>query len=974
MATISKRVSWVLLLSLGITLGLKAMQQNTYTYESVPNDPLKARIYTLDNGLKIYLTVNPETPRIQTYIAVRVGGKNDPAENTGLAHYFEHLMFKGTEQFGTQNYAEEKQLLDQIEAQFEVYRKTTDEAQRKAIYQVIDSLSYEASKFAIPNEYDKLMAAIGAKGTNAYTSFDTTVYQEDIPSNQIENWAKIQADRFGNNVIRGFHTELETVYEEKNMSLTRDPRKVYEAMLATLFPHHPYGKQTVLGTQEHLKNPSITRIKEYYRTWYVPNNMAICMSGDFNPDEVVSVIEKYFGGMKPNLNLPKLPAVTPESVNEPIEKEVYGLDAESLALAWRLPGISHPDYTGLNLLSRVLYNGKVGLIDVDLNQQQKTLSTYGYVQAMTDHSALMLNGRPKAEQTLEQVKDLLLAEVEKLKKGDFNESILQATINNYKLNELYQLEYNTARANMFVNSFVHGVKWEDQVRFLDRMSKITKADIIALANKYLANNYAVIYKRQGQDPNEKKMEKPAITPIVMNRDAVSPFLKTIQQSDVTPIEPVFLDFEKDLTQLKTQSGIPVLYKKNVTNGTFELMYVFEMGNYNDKALGLAFQYMRFLGTSDMTLEQLNSEFYNLACSFGVYPGNERTYVMLSGLNENLPKALELFEKLLADAQVNETAYKNLVADQLKGRKDAKLNQSQNFGKLYSYMTYGPKSPATYILSADEMNQMNPQELVDRIKRQNEYKHRVIYYGPSSEKEIVSMLKKYHRTPKQLKEIPEGIEILPQLTTETQILIAPYEAKQIYMAQYSNRGEKYDKDTEPTRSLFNQYFGGGMNSIVFQEMREARGLAYSAWAGIISPSQLKYPYTVRTEIATQNDKMIEAINTFSDIINNMPQSEAAFKLAKESIITRLRTDRVIKSNVIWRYISAQDLGLNVDTRIQLFNEVQKMTLQDVVNYHEKWMKNRIYKYAILGDEKELDMEKLKEYGTIIKLTQEDIFGY
>ncbi|MGN0054508.1 MAG: insulinase family protein, partial [Bacteroides sp.] len=115
---------------------LSSCTSEKYSYESVPNDPLKARIYTLDNGLKVYMTVNKETPRIQTYIAVRVGGKNDPAETTGLAHYFEHLMFKGTEKFGTQNYALEKPLLDQIEQQFEVYRKTTDEAERTAIYHV----------------------------------------------------------------------------------------------------------------------------------------------------------------------------------------------------------------------------------------------------------------------------------------------------------------------------------------------------------------------------------------------------------------------------------------------------------------------------------------------------------------------------------------------------------------------------------------------------------------------------------------------------------------------------------------------------------------------------------------------------------------------------------------------------------------------------------------------------------------------
>ena len=252
-----------------------------YKYETVAGDPLNTRIYTLDNGLKVYMSVNKEAPRIQTYIAVKVGGKNDPAETTGLAHYFEHLMFKGTQQFGTSDYAAEKPMLDEIENLFEVYRKTADEAERAAIYRRIDSISYEASKIAIPNEYDKLMSAIGANGTNAFTSQDMTVYVEDIPSNQIDNWAKIQADRFKNPVIRGFHTELETIYEEKNMSLTQDSRKVWEAMDAALFPNHPYGTQTVLGTQEHLKNPSITNVRNYHKTYYVPNNMAVCVSGDF---------------------------------------------------------------------------------------------------------------------------------------------------------------------------------------------------------------------------------------------------------------------------------------------------------------------------------------------------------------------------------------------------------------------------------------------------------------------------------------------------------------------------------------------------------------------------------------------------------------------------------------------------------------------------------------------------------------------
>lgn len=967
-----RQIGLMLILLVAISLGSCTSK---YSYETVPNDPLKARIYTLDNGLKVYMTVNKETPRIQTYIAVRVGGKNDPAETTGLAHYFEHLMFKGTTNFGTQNYEIEKPLLAQIEEQFEVYRKTTDSLERKAIYAKIDSISYEASKYAIPNEYDKLMAAIGANGTNAYTSFDVTCYTEDIPSNQIDNWAKIQAERFENCVIRGFHTELETVYEEKNMSLTRDPRKVYEAVLSSLFPHHPYGTQTVLGTQEDLKNPSIKNIKEYYKKWYVPNNMAICLSGDFDPDQMIATIDKYFGGLKPNPDLPKLNLPKETDITAPIVREVFGPDAESVALAWRFPGAASKDVETLQVVSQILYNGQAGLFDLDLTQQQKTLSSYCYPMAMSDYSALMMQGRPKQGQTLDEVKDLMLGELKKLRDGDFDEKMLEANINNFKLYQMQQLENNDARADMFVESFVNGSDWADEVTALDRMSKLTKDDIVAFANKYLKdNNYAIIYKKQGKDPNEKKMSKPEITPIVMNRDTVSSFLKEIQVSVVQPIEPVFLDYSKDLSQLKAKSDLPVLYKQNTTNDIFQLIYLFDMGSNNDKALGTAAQYLEYLGTADMTPEEVKSEFYRLACSFFVSPGSKRTYVVLSGLNENMPAAMELFEKLMANAQVNKEAYDNMAKDVLKARKDAKLNQMQNFSRLVSYATYGPKSPATNLLSESELTYMNPQELIDRIKELNSFKHRILYYGPSSQDDLLAIINKEHQVPEALKDIPAGNNFEPLLTPETKVFIAPYDAKQIYMSQISNKGEKFDPSAESGRQLYNEYFGGGMNSIVFQEMRESRGLAYSAWAGMLKPSYLTDPYTLRTQIATQNDKMIDAINTFNDIINNMPESEAAFKLAKDGMIARMRTDRTIKMDVIWDYISAQYLGQNVDSRIQLYNDVQNMTLKDVIDFQNKWVKGRTYTYAILGDKKELDMDALKKVGPVIELKQEEIFGY
>jgi len=946
-----------------------------YSYQAVEGDPINARIYTLNNGLTVYLAPNSETPRIQTFIAVRVGGKNDPSETTGLSHYFEHLMFKGTQQFGTQNYEQEKPLLDAIEAQFEIYRTTTDPDQRTAIYKVIDSLSYEASKISIPNEYVKLMSAIGATGTNAYTSMDETVYTEDIPSNQIENWAKIQSDRFKNNVIRGFHTELETVYEEKNMSLTSDARKVQEAMLSALFTNHPYGKQTVLGTQEHLKNPSIINIKNHFYTYYVPNNMAICMSGDFDPDVMIAIIDKYFGNMVPNNNLPKLGPQPESPITTPIVKEVIGLEAENVMVAWRTGGAASKEADILQLMSSVLNNGKAGLFDLDLIQKQQILSGYAGANMMADHGVLMMSGRPKAGQTLEQVQDLMMGEIAKLKAGDFDPELLEAAINNYKLSIMNYLDSNSGRADMFVSAFISKISWEDMVNQLDRLSKVTKEQIVDLANKILRDdNYAVIYKRQGKDPDVLSIAKPQITAIETNRDAASQFLLDIQATQVPPIEPVFVDYNRDLSKLTAKSNIPVLYVKNPTTQLFQLQYVFEIGSNNDPAASTAFQYLNYLGTSTMSPEQIKAEFYKIACSYGVSSSSTRSFIYVNGLSENMGRAMQLLEEIIADAQPNPEALANMKVDILKRRVDAKTNQSSNFSMLQNYAIYGPNSPATNILSSQQIGALKPEDLIGKIKNLAGMEHRILYYGPLSESDAVAAINEYHNVPAQLVPAPEPKLFPYQETPQNKVYLAEYDANQIYFIQYSNRGEKYNPVNDPDISIYNSYFGGGMNAIVFQEMREARGLAYSASASLGQPSQLYDPYYFIAFIATQNDKMGTAMDAFEDIINNMPESEKAFDLAKESIITRIRTQRIIKSAVISNYLAAQDLGIDYDRRKNTFEKVQTMTLADVKAIQEKWVKDRTYIYCVLGDSKNLDLKKLETFGPITRLTKEQIFGY
>ena len=949
-------------------------KQVKYPYETVKGDLSEARIYTLDNGLTVYLSVNQEEPRIQTYIAVRTGSKNDPAETTGLAHYLEHLMFKGTTHFGTTDAEAEKVLLDDIEARYEHYRTLTDPEERRVAYHEIDSVSQLAAQYFIPNEYDKLMSAIGAEGTNAYTSEDVTCYTEDIPSNEIENWAKIQSDRFQNMVIRGFHTELEAVYEEYNIGIAQDSRKVWEALSAMLFPTHPYGTQTTIGTQEHLKNPSITNIKNYFNKWYRPNNVAICMAGDFNPDEVIAIIDKYFGEWQPgeDVKQPEFPALAP--ITAPKDTTVYGLEAENLMLGWRFDRGNSLQADTLEIIGMILNNGTAGLIDLDINQQMQMLYAWGGSSTNRDYTSFIMGGSPRPGQTLEEAKDLLLGEIDKLKRGDFSDDLLPSAINNVKLNEYTSLESNMARANMFVNTFILERSWEQQVGYLDRISKMTKQDIVDFANRHFNDNYVVVYKRQGADDNQKKIDKPAITPIPANRDLVSDFVKEVQESVVKPIEPRFVDFQKDLTFGNTEAGLPYIYVQNKENGRFNLSFRYDFGQETDPRYDLATQYIEYLGTEKLTNEQIKQQFYKLACNYYIYAGPRSITVNLYGLSENMPEALALMEDVMQNAQADPMVAQMCIQQLLKARMDAKLNQRNNFTTLVDYGVYGPYNPSRNILSMEQLQQQDPQALLDLLKNLKNYQHTVLYYGPMTEQEMADAVTKNHPTEAELLPVPEGKHYEMQPTPENEILIAPYDAKNIYMRMIHNENREWNPEEAAVKALFNEYYGGGMNTIVFQEMREARGLAYNAFAAYMEPSYKDQKEYFFTHIITQNDKMMDAVNHFLEILNKMPESEQAFGIAKEALTKRLASMRTTKFGLINAWLTAQQRGIDYDLNEQIYKALPDLTLQDIVKFEQEQMANKPYRYVILGDEKELDMKALGELGTIKRLTTEEIFGY
>ena len=953
------------------TLFALAVLSGCSRYETVKGDPMDVKIYTLKNGLKVYMSVNKDEPRIQTYMPVRVGGKDDPSDNTGLAHYLEHMLFKGSEILGTQDYAAERPLLQQIDSLFEVYRTLTDPAQREALYARIDAVSYEASKLAIPNEYDKLMSIIGSEGSNAFTSEDVTCYVEEIPSNQLENWARIQADRFKSCVFRGFHTELEAVYEEKNMTMMDDSEKAIDALNAMLFPHHPYGTQTVIGTQEHLKNPSLKAIRRQKDTYYVPNNMAICLSGDFDPDQAVAIIEKYFGDWKPNPSVPRRTIAAEDPATQPLVRDVFGFESEFALMGWRTPGTSTEKADYASIASSILSNGLAGLIDLNVMQDQKVLDVSIYPYNRSDWGLMLAEVQPKEGQSLQEAAEIVQQQVYRLATGDFPEQLFSAAKANYRLSMMNSLENNRSRVGLMMNTFVDGRSWQSEVEKIKLTQAMTKDDIVAWAKQNLVpETFAIVYKHTGPDPDVKRISAPRITPIVTNRDKQSAFLQEIAATGVAPIEPVFVDFEKDMV-VDDFEGMELLYKQNTKNDIATLTFWFDFGSNDDPVLPMASEYIRFLGVPGMSAKDLSVELYSLASKWNMNVSSNLTTVTIRGLGENTSKVLDLAASLTRHAIPEASALNGLKADVIRSRADAKKRQGACNSALQRYMMFGPAVIKASTLTNEQVMDLTSAQLVKSFQQLFTIKHRILYYGPSSLEEVKAFLAQHRQG--ELRDVASNRP--PKIITrEPKVYVGDYNSRQFSYMQYSNRGESLIVEQAPYIELFNEYYGSGMNSIVFQEMRESRALAYRAGASLMRPTFTNDEYYFRATIASQNDKLRKAVEGFAEIIETMPEAPENLEIAKSAILNKIRSQRIHGISVLYTYIRNKDLGLTVPREKLIYDKIAGMTMFDLLSTHEDWIRGRTYHYAILGDVKDLDMDFLRTLGPVKIVSPEEMFGY
>lgn len=934
-----------------------------------PNDPMAVSIYELENGLQVHLTENHETPRFYAEIGVRAGSKMDPAESTGLAHYLEHLLFKGTQKMGTLNYEEERAHMDKISELYQQHFNETDPDKRAAIYAQINEESVKAAAFAVPNEMDRIYSAMGATDLNAHTWHEETVYKVGLPANRLEHWAALESERFVNPVFRLFQTELETVYEEMNRTLDNKERVLGMAVEKQVFKHHPYGQQPTIGTVEHLKNPSLKNIADYFNTYYVPNNMSIFISGDIQKDEAIGTIDKYFSGWQ-RKELPE-----PKTWDEPALQGREFLSVtfpgeEKVIIEFRTAPKLHADAEPLLLLDMVLDNANAGLINLNLNQQQRVRQAGASPSQYNDYGTEELWGIPKEGQTLEEVEKLLLEQIELVKKGEFEDWLLPAIITDYKKMRKAGLESDEARVSMMRDAWIAHEDWDHAVAQIDRMEKLTKDDVVRVANTYFGENYVVGYRKDAPQ-DLPKIVKPPLAALEIDPTRQSEFGKKIMAMPAEPIEPEFVEPGKDYQKTDFAEGVQLYHAPNPINDLFTFSINIEFGTFEDNKIGTAVALLNKSGTQKFAAEELKKEWYKLGTDFGMGAGDNETTISLSGLDENFEASLALLMDLMRTPSAPEetlTELKNII---LVERADAKKQVPSIAQAVVQYNRFGQESTFLRALPAEQLKALTVEQLHSVTRGLLDYKHVISYTGSKPLEEVQAILKKFHDAEKTLKDPPPYRFLRARAPEQTEIYFFSKEAAQANIRLELGTID-YTEDLYPAIELYNSYFAGGMAGIVFQELREARALAYSAGARYLPGYRAKDQDLMIGAIQSQADKTAEATAAFVELLDKLPVSEERFAMAKDSLINEYRTGKISFRGVIDAVRAWERHNLQPDPRRQRFEAIQSANLQTVLDFHANHIACKPKLISVVGDGSKIDQEQLKTLGTIKPVGLGEIF--
>ena len=946
------------------------------SYHSQAEDlnALKVKEYRLENGLTVWLNEDHSQPKVFGAVVVKAGAKDCP--DTGIAHYFEHMMFKGTDRIGTLDYESEKVLLDSIAMKYDELAMTEDTAARARLQKEINELSIRSSEYVIPNEFNRLINRFGGSGLNAATSYDATIYFNTFSPQYMVQWAEINSERLINPVFRLFQSELETVYEEKNMYGDFIGGQVMDTLMARYFGPHPYA-YPIIGSTKNLKNPRLTEMHKFFEDYYVASNMALILSGDFDAQQVMPILEKAFSRIRSG-NAPKQEKVMlpPFNGRETMKVKFPIPFIKAMGLGFRGVSANHEDQVALNIAVNLLNNANgTGYLD-KLMVEHKLMGALAINESMNEAGILAVAIMPKLLiQSYSSAEKMVWDEINRVKNGDFSDEMFNSLKLEQKRQYASSLENIDSRATVMMNLFSQGKSWNDYLNEVARIESITKEDVVRVAQKYFSNNYLCVTKSTGKYPKDN-LPKPAFSPVVpRNADASSSYAKQLEKIPEQQVAPRIIDFEKDVKTSKLTPLVTLYTTPNPLNDIFTLNISYGIGALEQPELMQLTNYLQLLGTESLSFEQFRSRLQSIGSTLAFDVTSDAFVMKVTGFDNHIDETMELVGDFIRHAKADDKKLRQIV-DDAKVSEKAFFKSGDNVASaLLEQVKYGDQSRYLRKLSLSQIKKLKGKDMLAIYDKVRSVQCDLHYCGTLPVEKVIGTIRQH--LPLERTTIASNSPYyreLKQYDRPTVFFIDMPDMAQSIVYGYVKGDPVDDKASRHASRLFSVYFGGDMSSLMFQEIREFRSFAYRTSGRYQLPNHAHKGTagSFTAMLSTQSDKTLDALGVLDSLIREMPLKPERVEAVKQTLVNRINNDYPPFRNLSEKVASARMEGFDRDPAEEFLRDIATMDMQDISRFYREQISGRPVVYVIAGNRKHIDMKKLAEYGTIIKVKKKDIY--
>lgn len=946
------------------------------SYQSQAEDlnALKVKEYRLENGLTVWLNEDHSQPKVFGAVVVKAGAKDCP--DTGIAHYFEHMMFKGTDRIGTLDYESEKVLLDSIAMKYDELAMTEDTAARARLQKEINELSIRSSEYVIPNEFNRLINRFGGSGLNAATSYDATIYFNTFSPQYMVQWAEINSERLINPVFRLFQSELETVYEEKNMYGDFIGGQVMDTLMARYFGPHPYA-YPIIGSTKNLKNPRLTEMHKFFEDYYVASNMALILSGDFDAQQVMPILEKAFSRIRSG-NAPKQEKVMlpPFNGRETMKVKFPIPFIKAMGLGFRGVSANHEDQVALNIAVNLLNNANgTGYLD-KLMVEHKLMGALAINESMNEAGILAVAIMPKLLiQSYSSAEKMVWDEINRVKNGDFSDEMFNSLKLEQKRQYASSLENIDSRATIMMNLFSQGKSWNDYLNEVARIESITKEDVVRVAQKYFSNNYLCVTKSTGKYPKDN-LPKPAFSPVVpRNADASSSYAKQLEKIPEQQVAPRIIDFEKDVKTSKLTPLVTLYTTPNPLNDIFTLNISYGIGALEQPELMQLTNYLQLLGTESLSFEQFRSRLQSIGSTLAFDVTPDAFVMKVTGFDNHIDETMELVGDFIRHAKADDKKLRQIV-DDAKVSEKAFFKSGHNVASaLLEQVKYGDQSRYLRKLSLSQIKKLKGKDMLAIYDKVRSVQCDLHYCGTLPVEKVIGTIRQH--LPLERTTVASNSPYyreLKQYDRPTVFFIDMPDMAQSIVYGYVKGDPVDDKASRHASQLFSVYFGGDMSSLMFQEIREFRSFAYRTSGRYQLPNHAHKGTagSFTAMLSTQSDKTLDALGVLDSLIREMPLKPERMEAVKQTLVNRINNDYPPFRNLSEKVASARMEGFDRDPAEEFLRDIATMDMQDISRFYREQISGRPVVYVIAGNRKHIDMKKLAEYGTIIKVKKKGIY--